>query len=587
MLTIFAEIFCLFYRADIKLISDWLGEMAFPAYLAGRDWSSALSSCAYYGWGLTWIYTPLFLFTSNPVVIWFGYKIINIIIISLISVIIYIIQVRWLKQKDNAVTIIISVPLALLTWIDFGKETTLLLGIWISALLLLETFYGNRADKRFKLALSIITPAEICYVKNFHESAVCLSIIFFLWVVWDYFVAKKKNVYISVCMVSWGLTYIISNIIKSRILTLYTTGVDREIVYNTSAFQGTTLWFMDTWESVKLLIMLIWSNFYTLVKWTYGMAIFSVILAIVIIVKALKKRKLFQIISSNPINGILFYSIMTTFVVILGVAVNWGYGLYYGIRIGGKAFNYARYYLPFFLPALLVCFTSLRQYAQNLKRVKWITFFLIDFCVIYYFTYLYPMMIKWSNSGGHIEWKNEYVVCINKSASILENIIAWILFVMVFMLALFWIKNENKYLLLMTFLCILSISERRIDFDWDGTMQTQFALPSFQISACDESEKAICLLLEGGVDSNDIFLIDSGGYYIYSLQFLLNDIPLQCITLVEDLYKIDNNSIIFSSDEKICEYIGQEYERIQLDEKEYLYVQDVEIIEKINSWFGG
>ncbi len=582
LLTIVAEIFVFFIRTDLKIYSDWLGEMALPAYLAGRDWSSALASCSYYGWGLTWIYTPIFLFSAEPVVIWFGYKIVNIFIISIISAIIYIIQVRWMKQKENIVTIIIAVSIALLTWIDFGKETTLFLGVWISALLFLETFYGNNAGRQkwTKLLLSIAVPAVTCYIKNIHESAICLSIVLFLLMGWDYFVAKKKSVYICAFVVSWGITYFLSNLIKAQVLELYTVGVSREIIYNTSAFQGTTLWFLNTWESVKTLFILIWSNFYTLAMWTYGMAVFAVFLVMAIIANAVRKRKLTQVISNAPQNGLLFYSLMATLIVVFGVAVNWGSGLYHGIRIGGKAFNYVRYYYPFFLPALLVCFVYLRQNVERLKKIKVITFYLVDFFATCYLAYLYPIMVGWSDSGGHIEWKYTYGFCFDRSVPIVQNIIYWIIFVIVFLAVLFWVKSENKYFFLMMLLCVFSISDRRVELDSDGIMENKFAFPSFTISACDASEKAIQLLLECGIDKKDVFLADHGSYYIYSLQFLLNDIPLQCITTEEGLKVIDDNSIIFSCQDGLCEHIGQEYERIYLDTDEYLYVKDIETIRK-------
>ena len=92
--------------------------------------------------------------------------------------------------------------------------------------------------------------------------------------------------------------------------------------------------------------------------------------------------------------------------------------------------------------------------------------------------------------------------------------------------------------------------------------------------------RSIQLLLECGIDKKDVFLADHGSYYIYSLQFLLNDIPLQCITTEEGLKVIDDNSIIFSCQDGLCEHIGQEYERIYLDTDEYLYVKDIETIRK-------
>ena len=68
-LCFFVQALLFFKDNDISIIEDRIGDFALPSYLAGLDWSVLIAQTKYYGYGMKWIFFPLFVLTDDPHII--------------------------------------------------------------------------------------------------------------------------------------------------------------------------------------------------------------------------------------------------------------------------------------------------------------------------------------------------------------------------------------------------------------------------------------------------------------------------------------------------------------------------------------
>ena len=170
-------------------IYDEIGTIAFPAHLAGRDWSEALQSTAYYGFGYAIIYTPLFAMIKEPIFLYTCICLTNALIQALCAVICYVVLKKFLFIHANTyICMVLSIMASFFHYarVFASNEDGLLIVNWLTVLnlcILIKT--EQKATKRIISLLTILVPL---YGMTMHTRAIILpaalvatEIFFFLY----------------------------------------------------------------------------------------------------------------------------------------------------------------------------------------------------------------------------------------------------------------------------------------------------------------------------------------------------------------------------------------------------------------------
>jgi len=82
-------------------MADEIGTLSAAPFLAGYDWSYAVSKTHYYGFGYYWIASFLFRLTDDYVLIFAGISFVNFILCCSMSILIYHILVHEFGMQKN------------------------------------------------------------------------------------------------------------------------------------------------------------------------------------------------------------------------------------------------------------------------------------------------------------------------------------------------------------------------------------------------------------------------------------------------------------------------------------------------------
>ncbi len=548
----------------VEMSRDSLGMLNLSSRMAGLDWRPVLGYCQYYGWGLQMLYAIPLLITDNPYIIWIGINLINFLIISVISITIYHIQVKYLKMKRGFISSAVAFSFALMTELDIGKTIGLELGIWLFALSIFWVFV-NQGDNRKKIRIlkSVLCPIVIVGTQNCHETAIVLYIILAVIVVWDYFIKKNKSVYISAFAFSFIAIYTLSKMIKMDVigwLVTYRENVS-ELV-NTSVQSQITIWPIESFQNFKLFVYLIFSNILTLNIKTAGMFFLGVIIAMYYV---LFKR---NYLNSNII--LIVMSFFATLIGVAGVAEIWGAGLCLNppADISGRAYCYVHYYFPFCLPGMLGTISFIRKNTEEVFALKKVILLATIGQIVLFLKYVYPVL---ANEQLLIIWENTYLLdlCKNNLANILLSCIIIVLVILILVCTKLQAK-ALAFVILMIGVYVSPLNNGVSNFK-------EFALSEI-CSYGGEAYEIVNIVDPDREMVNDIYVygINKSYGYPFLLQFLLSR-----YSLIPNADDCSSAKLIFAESEEYKQMLDENLVWIKVSEMQYVATFDMDIAQKI------
>lgn len=339
-----------FVAADYGINPDRIGDLIAPTKLAGLDWDLLIQKVYYYGYGFKWLYAPFFALTDNPDIIYYGILSFYNVLYAFLGVMIYHLEVKYLKIQSKAVAVLLAVFMGILMPADMKSEPSLYIMGWVIFFIIAKAI--SIKDSKSKIIYGIILAVGLSYCLTLHERMVTIIIGFCIVVVLYRFVFKEWFVNPFVYFPTQLVLYKVVNWCNDlyRAYFWHTSDVKNSDVIPEDA----SLYFFKSLEGFRIAVKCIWSNFMTLGTQTYGLAWLAVAFLLLSIAAICKKQFSKE---TDTVDRILFTFIwlggICVAIVMAGLVMRWGIQVYNGEVYGYKGFVYGRYYVNFAYPAIL------------------------------------------------------------------------------------------------------------------------------------------------------------------------------------------------------------------------------------------
>ena len=373
--------------------TDQIGTLATASKLAGLEWDVAISHAKYYGFGYYWIYSILFKLTDNPHVIVYVHYFIVAILISLVSCLILHMAVNLLDMKKTKllyfVPTVIAFETACIGFATIINSPIVYCVVWLAIYYLIKAY--KEKDTKKRVLFSIASSVFFVYILYLHETVVALYIALFVAfilvrIIWKEWIADPRV---------FG-TIMICGVVSQRVIrngvinSVWLTNSAGEL-NNTSAFQTTSLWFLENKTTLKIFIDVVISNFLNLNERTFGLVSVAICFAVWCLIKNLfKKGDDENTEISEKICFILsVISLCSAAIIILGLGASWGrraYQVYIGANGLSNEFRgyaYPRYFMPYFTPGILAMIAYLSKIEKKSKIIC-VSILISLFAALYY-----------------------------------------------------------------------------------------------------------------------------------------------------------------------------------------------------------
>lgn len=198
-------ILCLL-SSPFKVRADEYGMIASTAYFAGYDWSTVTSNTAYYGFGLSIWFLPLFHLIKNPVWIYRGMLLIQSVVQSLAAPIAYHISGKYLKIQNRKYCFMMAIVAGFFMVTRSNvlmNETGLILCAWLIAWILMALSDQSCSGKR-QIAGTVCLALVLSYSLTLHTRAITFWIAFVCVLVLFYINKRKWLVSLPVFVITGG-----------------------------------------------------------------------------------------------------------------------------------------------------------------------------------------------------------------------------------------------------------------------------------------------------------------------------------------------------------------------------------------------
>lgn len=557
LLTMVLKIVSNMHSVNINLIKDEIGYLALPVTLAGLNWSSVIRQSSYYGFGYIVLFTPLFKWVDNPYVIWIAIRLVNIIGLSALAIGLFYLQKIVFKKQDSLWNCAVAVFICQFASISWDQEYSIFVSVWVAVCIFWSAY--NSCGKK-KVWMSILLAFWVCYSMTLHERNMVLAMAVIIMILFYGIVFRQKAVSFLPFVSSFIVFYNIQEYVKQSVVErLYPIVQSGETVANTEVFTGDMLWFLDDiYASLKIMLNIVLANIYTLINQTYGMAIIAFVIFVYQLIMLFKKEsRQKEKEEKNPILFFLFFSFLTTAIMMAGLAVKWGRGISSGDNYSYKAMTYYRYFGAYIWPAVFCFLIS--------KENKKLWMYVVS-AIGYIGTYL-------CMNGYIIE---QFVQASNKSHSTISLINAWVP----------WVCNipDPYKAAFLSLACVLVIglifwklNHKKILVVWISCLMIQslcqMEIPRYTSYAVEGTYGVYAKI---GDELPDIIFVDPMSYDLwYTMQYMLLDTELI-------LYKPGSDTeFVYFTRNKDPQITAEGVRRLDLNVYEHVYVLGDELQESI------
>ncbi|MBO5468853.1 MAG: hypothetical protein J6A03_03760 [Lachnospiraceae bacterium] len=554
----------LFGSFQMKFFSDNIGVLFTPALLSGRDWTGLIQNFAYYGWAYYILFTPLFLLTKNPYVIYNVICFTNIFVLGLIGVLIYYIIRTYFQQISTACAVVIAIICTnygiVFSW-NFTSELPALLMVWLVVFLICKC-YEKREEKKQQILSTILLVVVLVWATNVHTRLMMVWLVLIAVVLGVWIFYKEKIVHLLTFIVGTLIGIPLAQVLKKIVIAKVWTAAGESSLRNAELLNTERL--VKVSVDIKVAIDIVLSNLYKLTMETYGLAWILFVGLIMFLIwyirnKRIKKRE------EYVKNEVLTVSLMLMFAVILvgticGLIINYGTYIAQGFASGGEntlfsGLTYIRYYYIFFGPIVVTGFALIISYSDVFKKYGiWVMGLFLCLMVYIAVSVLPHLSIYFVNYIYSKFFDNNYISYILTISLLLASI-------MLGCFLLYKKKFEYYFLFLLILVVVLKLPV--------SYSQLYYLQPS------ERGGNAIYSVIEMAETETDIpkyIYMQNDERAMASIQFLLNDYSIIMGYPDEE----EEEGLYFASSyrKEDAEYLmNLGYDVFHLDDKEYLWVK--------------
>lgn len=363
---------------EMKLVSDNIGSLVLPATLAGRDWSGLLDGgIAYYGWGYYILFTPVFVLTHNPSIIYTVVCAINIIVLGLISVLIFHIATKFLSLDKSVYAVMLAVIcsgyVTFYAW-NFTAELPSLLVVWLTAWVMLKA-HSVVDRKKAAICYSVLLALLITYSYNIHTRLIILLPAVIAACLFFYIVYKKWCIHFPAFLGASALGFLLARALKAEIISSLWNVSSMNELRNATINVGS---YVDRFTGTFKAVVDIWlSNLYKLNLETYGMMTICVVVIVPFFCKLLFRKGNEDLTENRVISEKVFILLSVFGAALAGTIMT--LPLYYASSIAAgynegiensrfSALSYIRYYYIYFGPVFIAVVTLIYK---KIVSVTW------------------------------------------------------------------------------------------------------------------------------------------------------------------------------------------------------------------------
>ncbi len=564
-LTMFVCLLRICKANDIDISLDEIGTLAGAAYVSGYDWSSVLAETRYYGVGFYWLYGILFRYISDSYLLAIAIYVMNCICVSAIAILVYQMLVMHLKMEDSISTAIVATfpgiiyPYA--NWGYISNDVPVYCAYWIMIYWGILA-YINKDNRRNSVIYSSLTALMMGYLLTVHEKSIAIWIAMILGIVlfkiiFDEFIVSPISFSIIVI-----ISYVIARIIKENALAMFWPVA--ESLANTSAFSNMSTFLLNKPLGWKLMLDIIVSNFILLNEKSFGLISVVACLCVYWIVSGTIRVVNKQRLHLTTENKICFFMMMVSFIaagiVVVGLAVQWGPGVYKAyfkgmVGVSTRAYGYLRYYVGFTGPAIVAICSMLKTMVSDKKKIVYTSALISIILIVYYYFFIHTYLFD--------DWQATSLAVFNifpndKSA---WNIYLSLVILVIFIVLLCVKKREQQnsvcWVLMYIGLALMNVNLNTL------------SVPSIECKKADAGYELIKMLENSNEAIDKIYVEGNASNY----QFMLKEYDIEVGLPEQDIEEciiLSNTSWTSTRSYAIGGY-GFYY--AELDENEYIFVK--------------
>lgn len=552
---------------QMRVASDDMGISCGVATLSGCDWSVVMKYVRYYGQAFSVLLTPFFsAFCENPSLIWYGFQMFYLATAAIGSCILLYIGEKYFDAPISPQTVVFAAisSLAFDPANDMSNEPGLFLSSVLLVWLLLAIKNENSKVKIIVYQILSLLVVMFGYLTNSRGMALWLAVpCVYVWFLLKH---KKQIGYWYVWLSGIPVSYILSQRIQEAlILRLWNVDLangETMINMSTGVVFSDIIEMLSARSGIKAFLMSVISEIYAGAIHTYG--IFIVIILVLVFMIFAKKSSDYQ----SNMEVAIMATMVCCFLGMAGMSTSSYYGgvafwrdLNEGIvSISYNALFYYRYFGSFIAPAIFATLVYLAK--ENRIRKRLLIIGGLFFGLVVLFTFKYTISVA-KLSGECIQ--NATVPYLNKyTDKINVRILLSLLLVAIFFVAIYIVVLKKRWMI-----PVLSLMLILIPFIFTPQKEPYKALLN---DHCDTGYYLVNYLIETGEDIDDICVVGETKTKL-NYQYAL----MKHHVVEED--QVDCFKLVFANNDS--ELLNDDFEWIQLDNNESVYVKDDDLKTKI------
>lgn len=561
------------FLRKLPISNDEVYSISGASFFAGYNWSEYMQFKKFYNFGYTMLMAPLYKIFEDPITIYRGMLLCNVLLHAITLMIVYHI-IRKYFQCEKAISIAISIISTCNAFVLFFKgfiynEMPLMLVVWLILLFLLEL---SQVKGRKRIILSALLGVIAAYAYIIHSRCIIIYVTMFILVVLFLIIYRKLLIEpISFTVLFGSFYYLEKNLIDYVQRELYLIGTD-VVIQNSVKHVMTGTWryrALTSLEGIADFIARIFTLSGALTIEMGGLFTIVTVIALYYFVKRFTKWRKGEEAFSTFI--VFLFSFVSLFGMIAAIALT-------GASNGKMRFiAYSRYFMPFIGPFILYGLVILKKYHKmNLKWfVIWTAILTIIVGCVYLF-YALPILdgesLKVVTSYYYFMAFTRYPLQMTYSKNVL--CISFCLLVLFTGILLYLYKRKQ-----MIALCSVSMI---FAVSLVAVVEQKQCYPSSQMryTICDKTYKII--ENEKVLRNKDVFCLGNPVYqkgvlvsaYDHHLIYDVDRIKKNQVTVIfssniEDMdfyqppyvYMLDQSECIGFWDENLCRYFEKQYQR--------------------------
>lgn len=551
-------------ETSISLISDHMGDLAAPVTLAGLDWSSQIASANYYGYGYKWLWFIIFRCFSNPYIIYTGILLFNKFIISLCGVLIYHIEIFYLKTAVPIFhAILFSIIITAYAGCSINSEGSLFIAGWITVYLLLRIIANEK-----KTAGAVISALWFSYALTLHTRMAALIISFICLLFIYRFKFKKWIVSPVLYMILQFLGYLFIKFCNAVYCEFFW---GERILTNASALNpGNNPYILFSLKGLQVAVECLISNLITLTLRSYGICWIAIVLFFISIIFLTRSEANKLPASDKMILSVIWMFSICILIIICGLVVNWGRGTFTPSGWGYKGYTYARYYICFSYPIIIAVISWMLKHQTNKSYMAtgWISYAL---CIMVFLCHILPVLQHVYEANPSIALERIMIMVIADEESLFVNILIWmaIATLLIFLVCRLQKKRFEQIFIFLFFMITVYVK----------TFGLKLQKPEIMFSTYNHIYDFFESAEESEIELPSTVYSDS---FSCTLQFILNRFSVIDINVLADEQNYELFVTTFAPEtveKQLTDY--SKYYCIQIADHEYVYTNNIYLFNKL------